>query len=182
MNLAYTCLQRPVIVHSCATGQKGRHAFHARHGPMNTIRILASLAAVGLLAAPAVAQEPTTIQPGWWESTNTLNFIIKDVDHERRCITPKDVDKVMSGRINRHYTCTYPEKRVADGKMFFKGTCVDKRGRKVNVTATGTYSPTAFTLTANLSGKVAGVRVSAVASTSAKRLGDVCPMEVQKLK
>jgi hypothetical protein len=94
----------------------------------------------------------------------------------------KDVDKVMSGRINRHYTCTYPEKRVADGKMFFKGTCVDKRGRKVNVTATGTYSPTAFTLTANLSGKVAGVRVSAVASTSAKRLGDVCPMEVQKLK
>ena len=43
-------------------------------------------------------------------------------------------------------------------------------------------SPTAFTLTANLSGKVAGVRVSAVASTSAKRLGDVCPMEVQKLK
>ncbi len=149
---------------------------------MNTIRILASLAAVGLLAAPAVAQEPTTIQPGWWESTNTLNFIIKDVDHERRCITPKDVDKVMSGRINRHYTCTYPEKRVADGKMFFKGTCVDKRGRKVNVTATGTYSPTAFTLTANLSGKVAGVRVSAVASTSAKRLGDVCPMDVQKLK
>ena len=149
---------------------------------MKTLRILASLAAAGLLAAPAVAQETTTIQPGWWESTNTLNFIIKDVDRERRCITPADVDKVMSGRINRHYTCTYPEKRVADGRMFFKGTCVDKRGRKVNVTATGTYSPTAFTLTADLSGKVAGVPVSARASTTAKRLGDVCPMKVQKLK
>ncbi len=149
---------------------------------MKTIRILASLAAAGLLAAPAVARETTTIQPGWWESTNTLNFIIKDVDRERRCITPKDVDKVMSGRINRHYTCTYPEKRVADGKMFFRGTCVDKRGRTVAVTATGTYSPTAFTLTADLSGKVAGVPVSARASTTAKRLGDVCPMKVQKLK
>lgn len=149
---------------------------------MKTIRILASLAAAGLLAAPAVARETTTIQTGWWESTNTLNFIIKDVDRERRCITPKDVDKVMSGKINRHYTCTYPEKRVADGRMFFKGTCVDKRGRQVNVTATGTYSPTAFTLTANLSGKVAGVPVSATASTTAKRLGDVCPMKVQKLK
>lgn len=149
---------------------------------MKTIRILASLAAAGLLAAPAVAQESSTIQPGWWESTNTLNFVIKDVDRERRCITPVDVDKVMSGRINRHYTCTYPEKRVEDGKMFFKGTCVDKRGRKVNVTATGTYSATAFTLSASLSGKVAGVPVSATANTTAKRLGDVCPTKVQKLK
>jgi hypothetical protein len=149
---------------------------------MKTIRILASLAVAALLAAPAVARETTTIQPGWWESTNTLNFIIKDVDRERRCITPKDVDKVMSGRINRHYTCTYPEKRVADGKMFFKGTCVDKRGRTVAVTATGTYSPGAFTLTADLSGKVGGLPVSARASTTAKRLGDACPMKVQKLK
>lgn len=149
---------------------------------MKTIRILASLAAAGLLAAPAVAQESSTIQPGWWESTNTLNFVIKDVDRERRCITPADVDKVMSGRINRHYTCTYPEKRVAGGKMYFKGTCVDKRGRQVAVTATGTYSPTAFTLNASLAGKVAGVSVSATASTTAKRLGDDCPAEVQKLK
>lgn len=148
---------------------------------MKTIRTLALLGLFGLLSAPAVAQE-TTIQPGWWESTNVLNFIITDVDRERRCITPADVEKVMSGRINRHYTCTYPEKRVSGGKMFFKGTCVDKRGRKVNVTATGTYSATAFTLSADLSGKVAGVPVSARASTTAKRLGDVCPMKVQKLK
>jgi hypothetical protein len=149
---------------------------------MKTLRILAPLAVAGLLAAPAVARETTTIQPGWWESTNILNFVITDTDRERRCITPQDVDKILSGRINRHYTCTYPEKRVADGKMYFKGVCVDKRGRTVNVTATGTYSPTAFTLSANLSGKIAGVPVSAKASTTAKRLGDDCPMKVQKLK
>lgn len=148
---------------------------------MKTIRTLALLGLAGLFAAPAVASE-TTITPGWWESTNVLNFVITDTDRERRCITPADVDKILSGRINRHYTCTYPEKRVAGGKMFFKGTCVDKRGRKVNVTATGTYSATAFTLSADLSGKVAGVPVSAKASTTAKRLGDVCPMKVQKLK
>lgn len=149
---------------------------------MKSFLILAPLAVAGLLAAPAAARQTTTIQPGWWESTNVLNFVITDTDHERRCITPADVDKILSGRINRHYTCTYPEKRVADGKMYFKGTCVDKRGRKVKVTATGTYSPTAFTLSADLSGKVAGVPVSARASTTARRLGDVCPMEVQKLK
>lgn len=148
---------------------------------MKTHRILASLALVGLLAAPAVAQE-TTIEPGWWESTNVLQLVITDTERERRCITPEDVAKILAGRINRHYTCTYPEKRVGGGKMYFKGTCVDKRGRKVNVTATGTYSPTAFTLSADLSGKVAGVPLSAKASTTAKRLGDVCPAKVEKLK
>ena len=154
--------------------------FHDRS--MKTIRTLALLGFLGLTAAaPAMARE-TTIQPGWWESSNTLNLVISNTERERRCITPADVDKILAGRINRHYTCTYPEKRVAGGKMFFKGACVDKRGRTVNVTATGAYSATAFNLDAKLSGKLGGVPISASASTSAKRIGDVCPMKVQKLK
>lgn|SRR3990167_8544641 len=152
---------------------------------MKTIRTLAALGLLGLAAAApaAVAREtPTTIQPGWWESTNTLSLVISNTEVERRCVTPADVDKVLNGRINRHYTCTYPEKRVGDGKMFFKGYCVDKRGRRVNVTATGTYSASAFTLSANLSGKVAGVPLSATASTKARRLGDTCLGKPQKIK
>lgn len=151
---------------------------------MKTTRILALIGLVSLAAAPAMARQgaTTAIQPGWWESTNTLNLIISNTEVERRCITPADVDKVLSGRINHHYTCTYPEKRVADGKMYFKGTCVDKRGRTVNVTATGTYSQTAFTLRANLSGKVAGVPLSAVATTNARRLGDTCLGKPQKIR
>lgn len=150
---------------------------------MKTTRILALIGLLGLAAAPAMAREgATSIQPGWWESTNTLNLIISNTEVERRCITPADVDKVLNGRINHHYTCTYPEKRVADGRMYFKGYCVDKRGRKVNVTATGTYSPTAFTLRASLSGKVAGVPLSATASTSAHRLGDACLGKPVKVK
>lgn len=150
---------------------------------MKTTKIFALIGLLGLTAVPAMAREGSSaIQPGWWESTNTLNLIITDTEVERRCITPADVDKVLSGRINRHYTCTYPEKRVADGKMYFKGVCVDKRGRKVNVTATGTYSQTAFTLTAKLSGKVAGVPLSATASTSAHRIGDTCLGKPVKIK
>lgn len=150
---------------------------------MKTTRLLALIGLLGLTAAPAMARDgASAIQPGWWESTNTLNLIITDTEVERRCITPADVDKVLSGRINRHYTCTYPEKRVADGRMYFKGVCVDKRGRKVNVTATGTYSQTAFTLTARLSGKVAGVPVSATASTNAHRIGDTCLGKPVKIK
>ena len=150
---------------------------------MKTTRTLALIGFLSLAAAPAMARQgATAIQPGWWESTNTLNLIISNTEVERRCITPADVDKVLSGRINHHYTCTYPEKRVADGRMYFKGTCVDKRGRKVNVTANGTYSQTAFTLTANLSGKVAGVPLSATATTNARRLGDTCLGKPQKIK
>lgn len=153
---------------------------------MKTIRTLAALGLLGLAtaAAPtAMARQPvTTIQPGWWEMTNTLNLVVSNTEVERRCVTPADVDKILSGRINHHYTCTYPEKRVADGKMFFKGTCVDKRGRKVNVTATGTYTPTAYTLKADLSGRIAGVPLRASALTVSRRLGDTCLGKPVKIK
>lgn len=150
---------------------------------MKTIRILALIGLVGLAAAPAVARETgTTIIPGWWESTNKATMVISKTEVERRCITPADVDKILSGRINRHYTCTYPVKRVGDGKMYFQGACVDKRGRQVNVTARGTYSPTAFTLTADLSGKYGGIPLAATMSTSAKRIGDTCLGKPVKVK
>lgn len=152
---------------------------------MNTIRTLAALGLLGLAAAApaAVAREtPTTIQPGWWESTNTLSLVISNTEVERRCITPADVDKVLSGRINRHYTCTYPVKRVGGGKMYFQGSCVDKRGRKVNVTASGAYSPAAFNLTAQLSGKYGGIPLAATVSTDAHRIGDTCLGKPVKIK
>lgn len=152
---------------------------------MKTIRTLAALGLLALAsAAPAaLARQPvTTIEPGWWEMTNTLNLVISKTEIERRCITPADVDKILSGRINRHYTCYYPEKRVSDGTMFFKGYCVDKRGRRVNVTATGSYSPSAYSMKANLSGKVAGVPLSASATTVSRRLGDTCLGKPVKIK
>lgn len=152
---------------------------------MKTIRTLAAIGLLALAAAApaAMARQPVkTIEPGWWEMTNTLNLVISKTEVERRCITPADVDKILSGRINRHYTCTYPEKRVADGKMFFKGTCVDKRGRMVNVTATGVYSANAYSMQANLSGKIAGVPLRASANTVSRRLGDTCLGKPVKIK
>jgi hypothetical protein len=150
---------------------------------MKTTRILA---VIGLLAtagaAPAVARETATIIPGWWESTNKATMVISKTEVERRCVTPADVDKILSGRINRHYTCTYPVKRVGGGKMYFQGACVDKRGRKVDVTASGAYSPTAFNLTAQLSGKYGGIPLAATVSTNAHRLGDTCLGKPVKVK
>ncbi|MDO9223889.1 MAG: DUF3617 family protein [Caulobacter sp.] len=149
---------------------------------MKTISLLALTGLLGLAAAaPAVGQE-TTITPGWWQSTNKASMIISKTEVEQRCITPADVEKILAGRINRHYTCTYPEKRVGGGKMFFKGTCVDKRGRKVNITATGTYSANAFQLSADLSGKYGGIPLAASMSTTAHRLGDTCQGKPVKIK
>lgn len=132
--------------------------------------ILAGLA----LAAPAAAA-PSPIQPGYWESTNKLISPIKQSKTERRCITPADVDKFLQGPSNRHYTCTYPTRIFSNGKITLKGTCVSKKGRKVAVQGTGSYSPTRFDLTAEIATEFLGLDVTGKASTEARRIGDTCP-------
>jgi hypothetical protein len=125
------------------------------------------------LAVPAGAA--TTIQPGYWESTNKLLSPIKQTKVERRCITPKDVDKFMSGPSNRHYACTYPTKVIAGGKIVLKGTCVSKKGRKVAVEGSGAYTPTSFNLTAEIATEFLGLDIAGKASTEARRIADECP-------
>lgn len=136
----------------------------------SALPLLAALA----VAAPA-AQAATTITPGYWESTNKLLSPIKQSKTERRCITPAEVDKFMSGPSNRHYTCTYPTKVFAGGQIRLKGTCVSKKGRKVAVQGTGSYAPNSFNLTAEIATEFLGLDVVGKASTEARRIGDTCP-------
>lgn len=134
--------------------------------------IVPALALVAL-AGPAAAAE--TILPGYWESTNRLLSPIRTTDVERRCITPADVQKFMMGPSNRHYACTYPTKSFANGKIVLKGQCVSKKGRKVDVSGQGAYTPTSFTLTANIATEFVGLPISGRASTEARRIADTCP-------
>jgi hypothetical protein len=136
-------------------------------------RLYAVLIALGV-AAPAQAAAPT-IQPGYWESTNRLLSPIKQTKTEKRCITPADVEKFMSGPSNRHYACTYPTKVFASGQIRLKGTCVSKKGRKVAVQGQGSYTPTSFTLTADIATEFLGLDISGRASTEARRIADACP-------
>jgi hypothetical protein len=85
------------------------------------------------------------------------------------------VDKFMAGPSNRHYACTYPTKSIADGTIMLKGTCVSKKGQKVAVSGRGTYTPTSFTLTADVATEFFGLDIQGRASTEAHRIGDVCP-------
>ena len=109
----------------------------------------ASVLSLAAVSAPALAQEQT-ILPGYWDVTNKVSAIISQTKTEKRCITPADVEKFMSGPSNRHYTCTYPTKVFSGGKIRLKGTCVSKKQRKVEVQGTGAYTPTSFNLTAEI--------------------------------
>jgi hypothetical protein len=140
------------------------------------IRSSAPLLALLLgLAAPTATLAATTILPGYWESTNKLLSPIKQSKTERRCITPKDVDKFLAGPSNRHYDCTYPTKVFSGGKITLKGSCVSKKGRKVAVQGSGAYTPTSFNLTAEIATEFLGLDITGRASTEAHRIGDECP-------
>ena len=137
------------------------------------IRFLPGLLAALAVVGPAAAQ--TAITPGYWESTNKLLSPIKQTSVEKRCITPADVDKFMAGPSNRHYTCTYPTREIQDGKITLKGTCVSKKGQKLAIAGSGTYTKTSFQLTADVAMEVFGLDIAGKASTEAHRIGDVCP-------
>ncbi len=126
-------------------------------------------------AAPLPAWAAPAIQPGYWESTNRLLSPIKQKSTEKRCITPADVDKFMAGPSNRHYKCTYPTNVIANGTITLKGTCVSKKGQKVAVQGAGSYTPTSFTLTADVATEFLGLDIQGRASTEARRIADACP-------
>jgi hypothetical protein len=146
---------------------------HMRRTPPPMLRYAVLLAALAFAAPAAAAKHP--IEPGYWESTNRLLSPIRQTKVERRCIKPADVSKFLAGPSNRHYTCTYPVNVIQDGRITLKGTCVSKKGRRVEVKGSGAYSPTAFNLTADIATEFLGLDIAGRASTDARRIGDVCP-------
>lgn len=126
------------------------------------------------VASPAAAAAPP-ITPGYWESTNKLLSPIRQTSTEKRCITPADVEKFMAGPSNRHYKCTYPVNIIANGKITLKGACVSKKGQKVAVQGSGEYTPTSFTLTADIATEFWGLDIAGRARTEARRIADTCP-------
>jgi hypothetical protein len=146
------------------------------------IRPAAIIAAVALLAIPAVAssQATDTILPGYWEYRSKVSYGVSSNSVEKKCVLPKDVEKFFSGPSNRHYKCTYPTRNVANGKAEFQGTCVDKRGRKAFVTASGTYSPKHFTLNAKIKTSIIGLPITPTGSIDATWIGPTCPPKPPK--
>lgn len=138
------------------------------------------LALAGALAAPSAAPvaqgRTTTILPGYWESTSRISFGISSSDTERKCVRAQEIDRFFSGPSNRHYTCEYPVRQVANGQARFEGTCVSNgSGRVVQVAVSGTYAPEEFELSGRLRTRIAGLSVAPTGSIRARRLSASCP-------
>lgn len=127
-------------------------------------------------SAPARADDGAPL-PGYWELSNTWIFVLHFKTVEHKCFTAADVTGVLQGPSNSHYACTYPIREAGDGHLSLSGTCVEKHGQVAKITAEGSYAPTAFSLTAHLKTRIAGVPLSGVGRTEARRLSDTCPPE-----
>ena len=126
---------------------------------------------VAALAGGARAQD--SILPGYWETTDRSPVGTKV---ERRCILPKDIAKVMRGPSNHIYACTYPRESIGEGKISFRGECVDKKGRRYPLWGHGVYTHTTLQMSADVTIRLLGLPLTLSASTDAHRIGDACPI------
>lgn len=134
------------------------------------VRILLS----AVLAASA-AQATESIRPGYWETTSTVSSIVHETKTENRCITPKAISKFTGCYINHHYTCTCPEQSNADGRLVFRGDCIDSKGHHVSIDGDGSYTPTTLQMTVHGKFQYMGLNVPFDAHTDAHRIGETCP-------
>lgn len=122
----------------------------------------------GARAQPEAAAEGgggDAILPGWWSYTTHALLLYNKT--ERRCIKKHEIARVMSGAINKHYTCDYPMRSQSFGRVSMKGVCTDKKGRRVSVAMSGAYTPTTLDMRVQL----VGIPIS----IQGRRLSATCP-------
>ena len=134
------------------------------------------LCTAGLVVTLSTVVSAAGVKPGYWETTSKVLAPIHSTDTERRCVSQDQVRKFMSCYINHHYDCACIEDTVGEGKIMFKGQCVErKKGGKVGVVGVGTYTDTTLSMSADATFKLLGIPMSAKATIEAKRISDTCP-------
>ena len=136
-------------------------------------RLFAAALASALLAAPLSASSQTTdtILPGYWEYK--VKLLGATIDTEMWCVRDDQIDKFFSGPCNRHHTCVYPTRNVANGKASFAGYWQNDEGKRANVQAAGEYTAKRFTLRTKATRGTNGVPIPAM-TLDAKWLGATC--------
>jgi len=135
------------------------------------------LIATGAIAAAVVGSASATdsIRPGYWSTTNTVTSPIQQTKTENRCITPKAIARFTGCYINHHYTCTCPEQSAANGRIVFRGDCVDAKGRHVLIDGEGAYTATTFRMTASGRANMMGLSIPFKTSTESHWIAETCP-------
>ena len=136
--------------------------------------ILAPLALALIVVAPGAslnAASPATVRAGYWEYKIKAGPIT--VDTEYWCVKPAQIDKFFNGPCNRHHTCVYPTRVVADGKARFAGYWQNDEGKRANIDASGTYNETRFILKTKPTRGTNGIPIPGM-TIDAKWLGETC--------
>jgi hypothetical protein len=128
-----------------------------------------------LMPLMGAALPPDAVRPGYWETTNKVLSPLPSSKTENRCVSAKEVARFMLGPSNHIYTCTYPSQTAAGGRISFSGHCESRKGRQVEISGQGDYSPTTLHLIVSFKTSMGILPVSGKASTDARRIGDVCP-------
>jgi hypothetical protein len=128
----------------------------------------AALLANAALAAPA----STPILPGYWKySIKALSLVT--LDSGRKCLKEEEIEEFLAFPGNKHYRCTYPTKSIGDGRLTMEGACVDKKGRRAPIRASGAYTPEKFTLNIRMT-TTNGVPMAG--TMTAQRVAAACPI------
>jgi hypothetical protein len=148
---------------------------------MMSVRTVLAAAVLAACAAPSVAGAvESTILPGYWESTDTVDVLFTSTKTSHKCLTADQVEQWLTAPATRHYSCTYDQRHVADGQASFHGVCKDKKGRTLTVAIKGAYEPEHFHLTAHFHYMLtAGIAIPGDATTDAHRISADCPAGVE---
>lgn len=134
----------------------------------------AGLSALALCALGSPAHA-APIQPGWWESTDTITSPFAQTTTSRKCITPEQIESYLTGPVNNHYSCHYTDKKIGDGTFSMTGDCVDHGGIPAKVAVHGVYTDTSFSMSGRMRIVIGGLAIPVSASTDAHRLSAECP-------
>ena len=119
------------------------------------------------------------ISPGYWETINQVVSPFPSKKTEKRCIKPSEVAKFMNGPSNHIYTCTYPTRDIAGGKIRLAGSCKTRDGKPVPLTGSGVFTADTFSYGGpSIRPEIGGVTVPIRARTVARRISDDCPAEI----
>jgi opacity protein-like surface antigen len=134
--------------------------------------LLLAAALLTVTAGSAVATPAATpILPGFWKYNLRAAGVIP-LDEGRRCIAASEVNEFLAFPGNKHYKCSYSNQTVGNGRVEMVGACVDKKGRRAPIRATGVYSPQNFRLNIALT-TTNGVPLRG--TMTAQRIAASCP-------
>ncbi|MBW3616461.1 MAG: DUF3617 family protein [Proteobacteria bacterium] len=107
-------------------------------------RLLLAAVLGSLASAAAATPAATPILPGLWKYS--VKAVGIPLDNGRRCLAAEEISDFLAFPGNKHYKCSYPTKTVRNGRVEMVGACVDKKGRRAPIRATGAYTPENFRL------------------------------------